>query len=49
MENIKQYLLFLSKPKEIKILDFGNTTTIDILKYIAVDHPRLLFTIVINT
>ena len=27
-------MLFLPKPKEIKILEFGNTT-IDILKYIA--------------
>jgi hypothetical protein len=42
MENIKEYLLSLLTPKEVKYLELGDTT-IEILKYIAVNPSASVY------
>ena len=42
MENIKEYLLSLLTPKEVKCLALGNTT-IEFLKYIAVNPSTSVY------
>ena len=42
MENIKEYLLSLLTPKEVKCIELGNTT-IEFLKYIAVNPSTSVY------